>query len=92
MPQLYAIIAGVGPGTGAAIAKRFAKTYSVVLLGRTLANLKAVQNDIASDGGKAICIEADVSVRESTEDALRSVTKELGSEAYCAVSSCASNY
>lgn len=87
MAQFYAVIAGVGPGTGAAIAKKFAKAYPVVLLGRTLSNLKAVEEDIANSGGKAICVEADVSVKSSLDEALRTVTSQLGTSSQCAVSS-----
>lgn len=33
-PNPFAVIAGVGPGIGAAIARRFASSYPVVLLAR----------------------------------------------------------
>lgn len=86
MSQYYTIIAGVGPGTGAAIAKKFAQSYSVVLLGRTLANLRVVEQEITDVGGKAISIEADVSSRESMELALRTTREKLGNDYRCAVS------
>ena len=86
MSKLYAVVAGVGPGTGAAIAKKFAKTYPVVLLGRTSATLESVGKEIASDGGKALCLQADVSERKSIENALDTITSQLGSDYHCAVS------
>lgn len=86
MSHLYAVIAGVGPGTGAAIAKKFGKAYSVVLLGRTLTNLKLVEQEISSDGGRAICVEADVSSHDSMAKVLGAVTAQLGNNAQCAVS------
>jgi len=38
--KLIAIIAGVGPGTGAAVAKKFAASYPVVLLGTESGQLR----------------------------------------------------
>lgn len=86
MSQLYAVIAGVGPGTGAAVAKKFAQAYPVILLGRTLSKLKPIEQEIVNDGGQAISIEADVSRKDSMENALQAVTAEIGSGYHCAVS------
>ena len=85
-PHLYAIIAGVGPGTGAAIAKKFAASYSLVMLARTVENLKPIAQEIQDRGGKAICVEADVSNPASMEKALRVVDEQLGEQSQCAVS------
>lgn len=83
--NLYTIIAGVGPGTGAAIAKKFASTYPVVLLARNTKNLEPVAQSITSAGGTAICVEADVTKRETIENAIRSAEQQLGEGAQCAV-------
>ena len=53
MSKAYAVIAGVGPGTGASIARKFAQTYPVVLLARNIANLDPIVNEIKSNGGQA---------------------------------------
>ena len=56
-----AVIVGVGPGTGAAVARRFAKEgYAVGLLSRSLETLKPVEDSISSAGGKAVSVPCDV--------------------------------
>lgn len=83
--KLYTIIAGVGPGTGAAIAKKFARTYPVVLLARNTKSLEAIAQEIKGEGGVAICCEADVTKREAIESAIRSAEEQLGEGSSCAV-------
>lgn len=68
-PSPIAIIAGVGPGTGAAVARRFAQTYPVVLLARSASNYEPVVADINKSGGKAVGISADVTDEESVKGA-----------------------
>ncbi|KAJ5504570.1 hypothetical protein N7463_007444 [Penicillium fimorum] len=46
MPRSIAVIAGAGPGTGSAIARRFAKAYPVVLLARSQSSLGPLVSDI----------------------------------------------
>lgn len=46
------MIAGVGPGLGLSIAKRFGTDYSIVLLSRTQEKLDALANEIKKDGGE----------------------------------------
>ena len=83
---LYAIIAGVGPGTGATIARKFAKAYPVVLLARNEDSFKPIVAEIERDGGRAFGVAADVSSRESLNAALSTAEKSLGSLDRCAVS------
>ena len=45
------MIAGVGPGLGAALSRRFSKEYKVVLLGRTQGTLDTVSEEIKKNGG-----------------------------------------
>lgn len=59
MSKPWAIIAGVGPGTGASVVRRFAKTYSVALLARNPENFNSLVDEINSAGGKAIGISTD---------------------------------
>lgn len=82
----YAIIAGVGPGTGAAIAKRFAKAYSVVLLSRSTNSFSALEKEINDSGGHAVGVATDVADENGVADALRVVDEKLGADAVCAVS------
>lgn len=68
-PKPFAIIAGVGPGTGAAVARKFAAAYPVILLARNPANYEAVVSEINQSGGVATGIVADVSDEESVKKA-----------------------
>lgn len=83
--KLYAVIAGVGPGTGSAIAKKFAQSYSVVLLARNKSSLEPVAREITEAGGIAICAEADVTKRETIDDAIKSAERTLGDGSRCVV-------
>lgn len=68
-PSPIAIIAGVGPGTGAAVARRFAQAYPVVLLARSVSNYEPVVDEINKSGGKAVGISADITDEESVNGA-----------------------
>ncbi|MCJ1473284.1 hypothetical protein MMC13_001935 [Lambiella insularis] len=68
-----AIIAGVGPGTGAAVARKFALKYPVVLLARNPANYEPLVEEIEKSGGKAVGISTDVSSPQSVEDAFKKI-------------------
>lgn len=88
-PSPFAIIAGVGPGTGASIARKFAAAYPVILLARNPANYEAVVSEINQSGGKAAGISADVSDEESMKKAFSKikndyVTGKDGSEGHLA--------
>jgi len=76
--KLVAIIAGIGPGTGAAIARKFAKSYPVILLARNVESYNDVTQEINSSGGKAIGISTDVSDEISMKNALTRVKEEFG--------------
>ena len=51
-----AVIAGVGPGLGASLSRRFAKEYKVVLLARTQGTLDKVSKSITDAGGEVVPI------------------------------------
>jgi short-subunit dehydrogenase len=47
-----AVVAGVGPGLGFSIAKKFAAEYKVVLLSRSKDKLDSLANEIIKSGGE----------------------------------------
>lgn len=85
--KLIAIVAGVGSGTGAAVARKFGKAYPVVLLARTPESYTDLAKEINSSGGKAIGISTDVSDAKSIESALKEIKKEFGEGVGAAVCS-----
>ncbi|KAL1599761.1 hypothetical protein SLS60_007565 [Paraconiothyrium brasiliense] len=83
--KLIAIVAGVGAGTGAAVARKFAAAYPVVLLARNPDNFKSLAEEINSSGGKAIGISTDVSDSKSVQNAVNAIKQEFGSDVGAAV-------
>ncbi|KAM5434244.1 hypothetical protein MferCBS31731_006738 [Microsporum ferrugineum] len=73
--KAIAVIAGVGPGTGASIARRFSRTYPVALLARNPKNYEGVIEDITSSGGQAIGIRADVSNASDVKQAFADIDR-----------------
>lgn len=80
MSRSIAIIAGVGPGTGSAIAKRFARTYPIVLLARSQLSLDPVMSEINKSGGSAIGVITDVTHAPSMDAAVQRAKAEFGSD------------
>ena len=74
--KAFAIVAGVGPGTGAACARRFAQAYPVVLLARNPDNFNSLVEEINKNGGKALGISADVSSPDSMKAAFQKIEHE----------------
>lgn len=77
--KAFAIIAGVGSGTGASIARRFAKSYPVALLARNATSYESLVQEINNSGGKAYGVATDVSSEESVKNALKKIESEFGS-------------
>ncbi|KAM0742753.1 hypothetical protein ACQRIT_002936 [Beauveria bassiana] len=73
-----AIIAGAGPGTGAAIARRFAQKYPVVLLARSQQSLEPLLDEIRQLGGSALGIASDVTKTSDMELVMENVMSEHG--------------
>ncbi|KIW82116.1 hypothetical protein Z517_05143 [Fonsecaea pedrosoi CBS 271.37] len=82
--KAWAVVAGVGPGTGASVARRFAQHYSVALLARNRANFEPVVDEINAAGGKAIGISTDTSDGKSVKAAFEQLQKEIGSASIAA--------
>ena len=76
--KAFAIVAGVGSGTGASVARKFAATYSVVLLARNPENYNPLVAEINGKGGKAVGISTDVADATSVQNAFRQIEKEFG--------------
>jgi NAD(P)-dependent dehydrogenase (short-subunit alcohol dehydrogenase family) len=74
-----AIVAGVGPGTGAALARALAKEgYVVGLLSRHADSSQPVAEEIRASGGKALAVQADVTDRRSVQAAVAQIRQSLG--------------
>lgn len=71
--KAIAIVAGVGAGTGAAVARRFAQAYPVVLLARNPDNYQPYVDEINKSGGKAIGISTDLGNIESVAKAFKDI-------------------
>lgn len=83
--KLYAIVAGVGPGTGAAVAHKFAKAYPVVLLARKPESYNSLVDEIKAQGGFALGVSTDVSSEDSIKNAFKVIDQEFGQDSSCAV-------
>ncbi|KAK4180340.1 hypothetical protein QBC36DRAFT_320378 [Triangularia setosa] len=75
--KFFAIIAGVGAGTGRSVALRFAKSYPVVLLARNPQSYSDIVSEITSSGGQALGISADTSDADSLASAFKTIKDEL---------------
>ena len=85
MSQLVAIVAGVGPGTGAAVARKFAASYPVVLMARKPDSYNDLVKEINGKGGKAVGISTDVADAKSMKAAVGQIEEEFGSGVGAAV-------
>jgi len=70
-----ALVSGVGPGTGAAIARRFVQGgYQVAMLARNSARLQALEGEIASSRAYA----CDVTDEARLDATIAAVRRDLG--------------
>jgi NAD(P)-dependent dehydrogenase (short-subunit alcohol dehydrogenase family) len=78
MTRLVCLISGVGPGTGSALARRFAEDgYRVALLARNEERLSALENELPNAKG----YPCDVSDPAQVEAVASAVERDLGSPA-----------
>ncbi|CAH0045151.1 unnamed protein product [Clonostachys solani] len=75
--SFFAVVAGVGAGTGRSVAVRFAKAYPVVLLSRKPESYQDVVAEIKSSGGQAIGLTADVNDPASLKKAFETIKEQL---------------
>ncbi|MGF1472459.1 MAG: SDR family NAD(P)-dependent oxidoreductase [Rubrobacteraceae bacterium] len=74
-----AAIMGVGPGLGAAIARRFASEgYAVGLMARNEDGLSGLEQEIEDQGGETLAVSADATDPSSVAQAFGRVEQELG--------------
>jgi NAD(P)-dependent dehydrogenase (short-subunit alcohol dehydrogenase family) len=74
-----AAVLGVGPGLGAAVARRFASEgFAVAMMARREESLAEIRQDIEGDGGTALQISADATDADSVAVAFERVRAELG--------------
>ncbi len=76
--QPVAAVIGVGPGLGAALARRFASEYAVAMVARGEDKLTALADEIARSGGRAIAVGADVSTPDDIARAFETIRRQLG--------------
>lgn len=77
--QPSAVVIGIGPGLGAAIARRFASGgYAVGLMARGADKLEPVQREIEKAGGRAVSIPADAANPRSLAEAFARLRSDLG--------------
>ncbi len=73
-----AVIAGVGPGLGASLVRRFASTYAVAILARSADYLMSLANEMRNGGATVLELPTDVGDRANLTSALHTVRIELG--------------
>ena len=73
-----AVITGVGPGLGAALARRFAAAYAVAIVARNADYLKGLAREIRDSGHTALDLSCDVSDRAQIAEAFRAIRTDLG--------------
>ena len=74
-----AAVLGVGPGLGAALARRFATGYAVAVSARSPDYLKSLGDELRASGARSLEVPADVTDRTQVAAAFKSIREELGS-------------
>lgn len=79
MGDKVAVVLGVEPGLGAAVARRFAgEDFDVALMARREEGLTETRREIEAEGGKALPVSADATDPDSIAAAFGRVRDELG--------------
>jgi NAD(P)-dependent dehydrogenase (short-subunit alcohol dehydrogenase family) len=82
-PKAFAVIAGVGSGTGSSLARRFAQEYPIALLARNPSSYEPLVQEINNSGGKAIGVSTDTSDEQSVKSAFQTIAQKFD-DAPCA--------
>ena len=78
-----AVVTGVGPGLGAALARRFAATYAVAILARKADYLKALAGEIRQSGATVMDVPCDVGDRAQMARAFDATAPTSASRSCC---------
>ena len=73
-----AVVTGVGPGLGTALARRFAKGYAVALNARKPELLRTLANEIRGAGGQALEAPADIGDPAQTAAMFAMIHERIG--------------
>jgi NADP-dependent 3-hydroxy acid dehydrogenase YdfG len=73
-----AVVTGVGPGLGAALARRFAQSYAVAINARRADYLRALKAEISASGATVLEAPADIGDRAQVEAAFKLIREQLG--------------
>jgi len=73
-----ATIIGVGPGLGAALARRFAEDYAVALVARNEEKLKEFAQDLSAAGKTSLVVASDVSKEQDLVRTFERIRRDLG--------------
>jgi NAD(P)-dependent dehydrogenase (short-subunit alcohol dehydrogenase family) len=73
-----ATVIGVGPGLGAALARRFAADYAVALVARNADKLVELAREISAAGGTSLVVPGDVSKEQEIVGMFERIRRELG--------------
>ena len=73
-----AVVTGVGPGLGAALARRFAQGYAVAINARSADYLRTLKTEIRSSGATVLEAPADIGDRAQVEAAFKLIREQLG--------------
>ena len=74
-----AVVTGVGPGSGASLARKFAREgCAVALLARSSDYVQDLSKEIVANGGEALGIPTDVTDSQQVSDAFSQIRSDLG--------------
>ena len=77
-PMPVAVVVGVGPGLGAALARRFAQGYEVAIIARSAEYLHSLAGELRASGGQVLEVPADIGDRAQVEAAFKLIRERLG--------------